>query len=316
MWNVGGGLTGFDIKGMYMVRVDTDKVLPVSGNAVDPTTVNITVAANRWNYIGYLPQNTLPVKTALAGYNAQNGDIVKSQNAFAMYFGNEWVGSLNYMKPTEGYMLKNIDPNNDKSLTYPSKASTLNRAPVRSINGNYPYNMSVFGHCSMAQEGDVIYAIVNGEICGQAVAVPYENNELQCISIAGSDMENGVNFVLVRNGDTYTSTTVVRYKANAVVGTPDEPLEINFETESSLANVAVYPVPAVTDINVTAVLKQEAPTYVEIYDVIGKRLIETPAAVCSDVYVRSINVTALGAGTYFLRLVNGENVEVTKFVKY
>ena len=203
-WNVGGGLHQLDNKQMYMLYAKEEKVLPISGSIIDPATTPLTIKAGKWNYISYLPQNTLPVKTALAGYNAENGDIVKSQNAFAMYFGNEWIGSLTYMKPTEGYMLQN-NAKTDKTLTYPSKASTVSAAPTRRINAKQPYNMSVFAHCDAIQDGDVIYAIVNGEICGEAIAVPYKHGVvLQCISISGSAAKSGVNFVLVRNGETYT----------------------------------------------------------------------------------------------------------------
>ncbi len=315
-WNIGGGLASLDNKQMYMLYALEDKILPISGSIVDPATTSLTIEAGKWNYISYLPQNTLPVKTALAGYNAENGDIVKSQNAFAMYFGNEWIGSLTYMKPNEGYMLHSNAESN-KTLTYPSKSSTVSAAPARRINAKQPYNMSIFAHCDAIQDGDVIYAIVNGEICGEAVAVPYKHGVvLQCISISGSAAKSGVNFVLVRNGETYTSATAIGYEANAVVGTPDNPMEIEFNTESSIASIAVYPVPAITNINVTAVVEVGERTHVEIYDLVGKKMLETPAESANGIYVRSINVSGLNAGTYFLRLVHGDSVEVTKFVKF
>ena len=63
-----------------------------------------------WNNIGYTPMVNLPVTTALADYAASNGDVVKSREEFAIYTkesvgGGYWSGSLQYMKPGEGYML-------------------------------------------------------------------------------------------------------------------------------------------------------------------------------------------------------------------
>ncbi|MBQ2591031.1 MAG: LamG domain-containing protein, partial [Paludibacteraceae bacterium] len=76
----------------YKMKVAQAHKLTVSGSPVDVAKTKITVNGNAWNYIGYLPSVNHTVKEALAGYDAQPGDVVKSQTGFAMYSKNEWVG--------------------------------------------------------------------------------------------------------------------------------------------------------------------------------------------------------------------------------
>ncbi|MBR0309282.1 MAG: T9SS type A sorting domain-containing protein [Paludibacteraceae bacterium] len=314
-WNTGGGLDRLDNSQMYLIKVNNDKILPMRGSIIDPTTMPLTILKNQWNYISYLPLTNLTVKTAMAGYEAQDGDVVKSQDAFAMYVGNEWIGSLTYMKANEGYMLRNTS-GEDKQLTYPSKASTVSQAPVRRINGRQPYNMSVFAHCDMAQEGDVIYAMVDGDIRGEAVAVPYADGiVLQCLSIAGFESDEKITFLLKRNDETYLSTTSVPYRANLVVGTPQRPIEIDFALNGDMSSMAVYPVPAVTHINVAAVVAPGESVHVEIYNLLGKKIIETPEEHTDGMYVRNIPVAGLSEGSYYLRLVSGNRIKSAKFIK-
>ena len=212
-------------------------------------------------------------------------------------------------------MLRNTS-GEDKQLTYPSKASTVSQAPVRRINGRQPYNMSVFAHCDMAQEGDVIYAMVDGDIRGEAVAVPYADGiVLQCLSIAGFESDEKITFLLKHNDETYLSTTSVPYRANLVVGTPQQPIEIDFALNGDMSSMAVYPVPAVTHINVAAVVAPGESVHVEIYNLLGKKIIETPEEHTDGMYVRNIPVAGLSEGSYYLRLVSGNRIKSAKFIK-
>ena len=77
---------------MYWVKSSVVQQLPISGILID--TCTLSIKANQWNAISYLPQLNLPVKTALANYEAQEGDVIKGQNAFAMFYNNSWVGSI------------------------------------------------------------------------------------------------------------------------------------------------------------------------------------------------------------------------------
>jgi len=124
--NGGGWLGSLDTlrnPTMYIYRADQADTLKMKGNVIDPATTPIPMVAG-WNWIGYLPNYSLPINEALGSLPAQIGDLAKSQVAFAQYinptFG--WVGNLKYLQPPNGYQVKLSAPG---SLLYPPPHSDL-----------------------------------------------------------------------------------------------------------------------------------------------------------------------------------------------
>ena len=74
---------GLDNTSLFMIKTSAEQTLSLSGNAINAKETPIMVKGNNWNYIGYLPGINFTVTEALAGYDAQKGDIVKSQNQFS-----------------------------------------------------------------------------------------------------------------------------------------------------------------------------------------------------------------------------------------
>lgn len=58
-----------------------------------------------WNWISYQPFESLDVNTALTNFTAEEGNILKGQDGFAIYDGTQWTGSLTEMHPGQGYQL-------------------------------------------------------------------------------------------------------------------------------------------------------------------------------------------------------------------
>ncbi len=115
-----GSLATLQNTPMYQYRTaDADTIVHL-GALIDPASVNIPISAG-WNWIGYLPQQALTVNEALASLTPLNGDIIKSQSAFAQYVaGFGWLGNLVYMSPPNGYLLKMAQPG---VLTYPNSSN-------------------------------------------------------------------------------------------------------------------------------------------------------------------------------------------------
>jgi hypothetical protein len=112
-----GSLGNLSNTTMYIYRADQPDTLRMQGTAIDPATTPIPVVAG-WNWIGYIPSYALPVNAALASLPAQNGDVIKSQFAFAEYLNPTagWVGNLKYLSPPNGYQIKLAQAG---TLTYP-----------------------------------------------------------------------------------------------------------------------------------------------------------------------------------------------------
>ena len=63
-----------------------------------------------WQHLSYNAQRKIPIDDALLHLTdeaiAMDGDVIKSRDhGFAVYFGDEWVGSLTHMEPDQGYKL-------------------------------------------------------------------------------------------------------------------------------------------------------------------------------------------------------------------
>ena len=205
---------------------------------------------HNWNNIGYTPMVNLPVATAMADYAgvAHDKDVVKSREEFAVYTetsaGNGyWSGSLQYMKPGEGYMLyRNAE--SEAAFRYPFYEpgsnffeGTVAQAPLNSHHSpftSYPHNMSLVASVKGVelQEGDRLLAFCDGEVRGEAVATDSHPSPLHShlfyVSIAGNE-KAPLSFAIEREGEIIATTSeVMTYEKNALSGTPTQPTAISF----------------------------------------------------------------------------------------
>ena len=99
----GGTLKTMGVIFSYRVNALRQTTLTIEGNAVYNSRIPLTIRKG-WNWIGYLPLQTMSVADALADIEPQSGDLLKSKTAFTVYDGAQWVGTLTRMTPGEGYM--------------------------------------------------------------------------------------------------------------------------------------------------------------------------------------------------------------------
>ncbi len=123
-----GSLAKVEPGKMYNIQTSAVSTLKIVGATSNPT---ITLDSN-WNWIGYVPSQSMEINDALAGLVAMEGDIVKSQTDFAMYTGtaNGWIGTLEYMQPGKGYMYKSGRRN--VSFNYPVLSASQAVRPMLS----------------------------------------------------------------------------------------------------------------------------------------------------------------------------------------
>lgn len=269
----------FDNKHMYLIQSSVAQKLSVSGIAIkEKADLTIPVAAKKWNYISYLPMTNLPITEALSGYNAKEGDIIKSQNAFSMYgVKTGWLGNLTYMEPGKGYMLLN---NGDTtSLAYPDMmgGSGLRSSGLQTRSGDamatgtaytdtrFDANMSVVATVAESlpvYAGDKLQAYVGGELRGEALLTedPYDGKPLYFVSIGG-DRNEAVSFALERGGEVIAETSpMFDYRVNNVQGSIEQPVILDFVND---LQISVYPNPFERELNF--VMNIEAGDKIGIY---------------------------------------------------
>ena len=111
-WN-GDSLYNFGLEtrlnDMYQVKLNESASLELSGLIPDRFEDAQSLESG-WQHLGYNAQRKLPINEALQHLAdhaiVMDGDIIKSRShGFAVYVGDEWVGSLTHMEPDQGYKL-------------------------------------------------------------------------------------------------------------------------------------------------------------------------------------------------------------------
>lgn len=285
-----GQLTEIDNDQMYLVHSSQPQSLHISGPAVDPTSHKLTIrgakedGTPRWNYISYLPSDNFTLKEALAGYDAKEGDIVKSQTQMAMYSGNlGWIGSLTYMENGKGYMLQR-QSQDDAQLQYPSKTSVGRKAKAAmaaakdadGTNAYFPYSANMTAVVEVEgvelQQGDRLVSYVAGEPRGYAEGITLPDGRTIFMLAVGGDKPEAVDVTIERGGNIIAKApSVISYAANSNVGTINEPMHISFlGTDGRLY---VYPSPFYSQLKIRAMVDRDAYADVYVTDMSGKRVV-------------------------------------------
>ena len=242
MWVASGSTKGVVIspKMSYAIKVKEPCTFPIGGTIIKNEDDRTIKVSKGWNAIGYTPMANLTVEAALTDYfdNAESGDVIKSHTEFAYFTKSgstgRWRGSLQYMKPGEGYMLLRKGEG-EVSFTYPFYelgSFFIADKPADATSSAAPRHRSTMNVSAVVEgieteAGDALIAYSNGEEVGNVV-INSESSDVNYLNIAG-DNQSPIWFAIERDGEIIASTPeIMTFKTNAVVGSPDEPTAINF----------------------------------------------------------------------------------------
>lgn len=250
-----GTLPALNTKSAYMLRLAKTDTLELIGFPTDVEKDTIGIVSG-WNWIGYTPQNSIEVNTALASLKAAaTGDILKSQFKYAQFVENlGWIGSQQYMTPKQGYLINAMHPGKllypfypnagDNSLAKSAK-ETLASTPVDwMINpSEFQFNMTVtcivnLNGIEADSVGDVLAAFSGGldapeeklECRGwaQPIFIPQLNRYLFFLMVY-SNQVNGENiqfrFYDSNDAAKYYVPQVIVFKADDNYGSVEIPYE-------------------------------------------------------------------------------------------
>ena len=248
MWM--GQLQSVDNESCYLVNASGPCVVEITGQPAVAANHPITIHPN-WNWIGYPNTGVLSVANAFGSFSPANGDQVKSQNAFATYYGNMWIGGLNTITPGMGLLYKS---NNSGSVTlvYPEANRYEEWAENPTSDNNhwkadyhaYPNNMTVMAVVELDDvelRGDnyEIAAFANGECRGSARLMYVEpiGRYIAFLTIVG-DEASELRFKLY-NAELGTvmetlHATSLQYETNATVGSLTEPYVVRFSSSTGI----------------------------------------------------------------------------------
>lgn len=239
------------VQNMYKVRMGKSSVLTLTGASVDVANTPVSVNSG-WNWIGYLPQASMDVNSALAALAAQNGDVIKSQTQFALYDGYEWVGSLEYLRPGSGYVyLSNAD--STISFKYP-QSSVMGADNSKSGSDlNFVVNDALFsGNMTMiakvmdglSELDNVEVGVFAGDVCRGAARA---KDGKYYLTIAGNEQPDALKFrIYFIDADSIVEIDQnLKYAEDAMIGF-DSPYIIQLGDDVVVSSVAVCTMPIKT----------------------------------------------------------------------
>lgn len=118
MWS--GSLETIDNDNLYKINMLNEHTIIMTGALTDVANFSKTLMPG-WNWISYPLDEEMNLNEIDFGFTPKHGDYIKSQNQFAKYYeGYGWSGSLEILKPGEGYIYNNTDET-EKTLSYSRK---------------------------------------------------------------------------------------------------------------------------------------------------------------------------------------------------
>lgn len=115
----GGSLTTIEAGKMYKIQTNTACEITLTGPAVNPADVTITLNPGN-NWIGFVGTQSMSVTNALANLTPTVGDVISAANGtYATYTVYGWGGSLQILQPGNGYIY-NSKAAGETSFTFPS----------------------------------------------------------------------------------------------------------------------------------------------------------------------------------------------------
>ncbi|HKM94777.1 MAG TPA: LamG-like jellyroll fold domain-containing protein [Prolixibacteraceae bacterium] len=328
----GGSLSTLSNTEGYLLKTTQAATLKITGKAIEPLAVPITLSPNKWTWIGYTPQFSLPVSEALAGIaNPQTGDQIKGRKGYQIRSTNGWVGSLGTMEPGLGYMYKS--GNNDAvSFNYPNVPSTHKSSSILNteeqivephwISDNYRYansmtvTASVFIDNEEMLNGPIEIAAFSGDECRGSVVMQYisgfDHPYMGFLMVHGENNDPLHFRVYDHYSKTgYVASEQISFLTDSTFGTVDNLYALSLltgENEIDNERIQIYPNPVETNLFITHSL--ELLDQVEIMDISGRVL-----TVEKNFKLKSIDVSWLSPGSYFLRVTASGQTSVYKFIK-
>ncbi len=241
-----GSLTEISPAQMYKMQLCSQQSLVVEGQPVDNNP--ITLGAG-YTWLGYLPLSGLEINAALAGLSPlpQEDNRLIGQNAFAVYYQGQWIGSLTQLDPGKGYI---TELNNQSTLTYPNAAGKNEIMPAKELispTSEIPLTNQQFSMMLIAQlklpDGsistnpeNVVYAF-SGSQC-RGMAIPIESLKGNIFMSIGANVQEGerITFAawLPEYGRLIEINEVVEFEALKKSGNMEQPVHLTLKDFSGI----------------------------------------------------------------------------------
>ena len=164
---------------MYMINVSESCTVELQGMPANPANHAITINPG-WNWIGFPSAEAVSVAVAIAGFPAEEGDILKSNEASTDYYGEEygWFGELETLEPGQGYQYKynGTTPQTLIFQTGAKRAATTNTLLLKKQIKNQKHN--AISRKTMSTKNGVVYNKFQAKVGYKSIVKNYQQTKL------------------------------------------------------------------------------------------------------------------------------------------
>jgi len=311
-----GSLSNLKSEKSYKIETNKDIDWELTGKAITLQNKAITLYQG-WNWIGYLPSSNISVPVALKNLSAEKDEIIKGIDAFAIYNGISWVGSLKQLTPNEGYMYYS---HSLKSYNYPD-TTTVDSGQNTATHFTYNARVCEDNTIALAQLYQdhqlvdtaryLLGAFVNGECRGISTDV----NGILFLTIHADSLAGPISLYAydMVQGMEYNIQESLSY-SSLLNGSLDSPLTLHLGDLTGIGNpisagsLIVYPSP----------VRNRLYLYGDLAAVKEWSISDTSGKIClrsSEPPVDGVNVSDLSSAVYIINLRTSSGMKQQKFIK-
>ena len=327
-----GTLQTINNKSMYMINMNSEQTISITGALADMAANPITIN-NGWNWIGFPSNVSVDINSALANMTPMESDLIKTRNAFATYYSSMggWFGTLTTLTPGFGYMYKS---NNEEPFEFVYSTSSRSDQEPTGIQmtshwdvsvGEYSDNATLIGVIAIngeeqRDENLIVGAFVDDRCVGEANAIYVESFDRYFVFLTYFGDENdGIAFKLYDENtgiETIGAENNFVFNANSMIGSMEEPYVINFsmpmDVEEYAKEIKLFPNPVKATEKVKVNLKDvdASGMDIEIINALGMVVYQnTYHAVVADLTAPRVpglyivKITENGGSVYYGKLI-------------
>ena len=318
-----GNLNSLNNNEMFMIQMEAEHNINVSGILVNGEDIPITINADGWSWIGYPMNTSQEINAALADLTPTTNDILKAREGFATYYpGFGWIGSLTSLTPGYGYMYQSQASESQTFHYSDSRSGNVAMEIPRdyhwetSVN-QYAENATLVGWVSIdgiEQRSDQLEvgAFVGEHCVGHAdlryvepldrylLFLTYYGNENEIVSFQLYDAESSYEYG--------TANEEITFAANSMTGTLEHPYPISFGVlnvpENNFGGIVMFPNPVRAKHNFKTGIANaidEVCSRVEIFNTLGMKVYSQTC----DMSPMEIMAPA-AAGIYIVRIISDD----------
>lgn len=331
-----GPLAKMDSTQAFRIKLKEADTLVVIGEPIDFETTTIQLDSG-WNWISFLPPVGMEINEALSGITATADFIIKSQTNFAQYVDQQgWIGSLNFLRPNEGYL---IYTDRSSALDYPvnNSNSRIRNNPEKELQlpegwfidpSMYEFNTNMVFSIEGLQitSGDLVGLFENGELrsYGEAVYVDFMNKYYFFVTAYSNTNVTDLEVRMYIHEQELDGGLVVSAIADQLHGSVQKPLVVDMSDHVmnlgiTAPQISLYPNPTSETATLSMTLDNSRHTLVTLHNFAGQQLDllfegQMGPGKHKITINRQINSTSLSAGIYLVMITMDDHVTTKKLI--